>query len=59
VTPAPNEKPAAGFSWADYEDVEDVRAAEADGEDDGWGIVKSRGRASNFFFYFYYYQTES
>ncbi|KIJ55517.1 hypothetical protein M422DRAFT_24083 [Sphaerobolus stellatus SS14] len=48
VTPTPNEKPAAGFSWADYEDVEDAPGAEADGEDDsGWGIVKSRGRAKH------------
>lgn len=36
VQPLPNEKPAPGFSWRDYEDVD------ADGEDDGWGVVKSK-----------------
>jgi hypothetical protein len=47
VAPAVNEKPATGFSWGDYEDVEDIRGADADGEDDsGWGVVKSRGKAS-------------
>jgi len=48
IQPGPNDKPAAGFSWADYEDVDDPRgtADDADGEDDsGWGVVKSRGRA--------------
>ncbi|KZT25213.1 hypothetical protein NEOLEDRAFT_1178628 [Neolentinus lepideus HHB14362 ss-1] len=39
VQPPPGEKPAAGFSWGDYEDVD------ADGEDDGgWGVVKNRSR---------------
>lgn len=48
ITPGPGEKPATGFSWGDYEDVEEVRGADADGEDDGgWGIVKSRGRAKH------------
>ena len=47
VTPGANEKPASGLSWGDYEDVEDVRGADADGEvDGGWGVVKSRGKAS-------------
>lgn len=47
VAPAANEKPAPGFSWQDYEDVEDLKGADADGEDDGgWGVVKSRGKAS-------------
>jgi hypothetical protein len=36
VQPLPDEKPAPGFSWRDYEDVD------ADGEDDGWGVVKSK-----------------
>ncbi|GBE86279.1 hypothetical protein SCP_0901580 [Sparassis crispa] len=48
IQPGPDEKPAAGFSWADYEDVDDSRgtADDADGEDDGgWGIVKGRGRS--------------
>ena len=45
IKPRPDEQPAAGFSWADYEDVDDTRgtANDADGEDDGgWGVVKSR-----------------
>jgi len=48
IQPGPNDKPAVGFSWADYEDVDDSRgtADDADGEDDsGWGVVKSRGRS--------------
>ena len=43
--PSPGEKPAPGFSWADYEDVRVAAAEDADGEDDGgWGVVKSRSR---------------
>lgn len=43
VQPQPGEEPAAGFSWADYEDVN--VGDDADGEDDGgWGVVKSRSR---------------
>jgi hypothetical protein len=49
VQPQPDEKPASGFSWADYEDVhvDDGPGAgnDADGEDDGWGVVKSKGRS--------------
>ncbi|KAH9839959.1 uncharacterized protein C8Q71DRAFT_470692 [Rhodofomes roseus] len=47
IQPGPDDRPAVGFSWADYEDVDDSRgtADDADGEDDGgWGVVKSRGR---------------
>lgn len=50
--PRADEKPATGFSWADYEDVRLEEStgggndADADGEDDGWGVVKSRGRSS-------------
>ncbi|PIL25235.1 hypothetical protein GSI_13124 [Ganoderma sinense ZZ0214-1] len=46
IKPQPDEQPAAGFSWADYEDVDSRgNADDADGEDDdGWGVVKSRGR---------------
>ena len=44
VQPLPDEKPASGFSWGDYEDVhagENVGGGnEADGEDDGWGVVR-------------------
>ena len=47
VQPNPGEKPAPGFSWADYEDVHTAAAEDADGEDDGgWGVVKSRTRTS-------------
>ncbi|PFH53253.1 hypothetical protein AMATHDRAFT_1326 [Amanita thiersii Skay4041] len=44
VRPLPGEKPASGFSWGDYEDVHpDERAGhDADGEDEGWGVVKSK-----------------
>lgn len=44
VQPLPNEKPASGFSWGDYEDVRvaDGGGNDADGEDDGWGVVKSK-----------------
>ncbi|KAH9921698.1 uncharacterized protein BXZ73DRAFT_104319 [Epithele typhae] len=46
IKPRPDEQPATGFSWADYEDVDSRGTAnDADGEDDGgWGVVKSRGR---------------
>ncbi|KAI0630717.1 hypothetical protein C8Q77DRAFT_1200026 [Trametes polyzona] len=45
IQPRPDERPAAGFSWGDYEDVDESRATadDADGEDDGgWGVVKSK-----------------
>ncbi|EAU89915.1 hypothetical protein CC1G_08397 [Coprinopsis cinerea okayama7 len=44
ITPGPDEKPASGFSWGDYEDVRVTDGGEndADGEDDGWGVVKSK-----------------
>ncbi|KAI0642353.1 hypothetical protein C8Q79DRAFT_1013638 [Trametes meyenii] len=45
IQPRPDERPAAGFSWGDYEDVDESRATadDADGEDDGgWGVVRSR-----------------
>ncbi|KAI0664380.1 hypothetical protein C8Q70DRAFT_1049870 [Cubamyces menziesii] len=44
IQPRPDERPAAGFSWGDYEDVDDSRvtADDADGEDDGgWGVRPS------------------
>lgn len=42
VQPRPDEKPALGFSWGDYEDVRND--ADVDGEDDdaGWGVVKNK-----------------
>jgi hypothetical protein len=53
VQPLPDEKPASGFSWGDYEDVhggENVGGGnEADGEDDGWGVVRSKSRSSTCF----------
>lgn len=52
IQPGPNDRPATGFSWGDYEDVDDSRgtADDADGEDDGgWGVVKSRARSSEVF----------
>ncbi|KZT07497.1 uncharacterized protein LAESUDRAFT_742921 [Laetiporus sulphureus 93-53] len=48
IQPGPNDKPAAGFSWGDYEDVDHPRgtADDADREDDGgWGVVKGRGHS--------------
>lgn len=49
VQPVSGERPAPGFSWADYEDVQVAAAEDADGEDDGgWGVVKSRSRNSMF-----------
>ncbi|EIW58414.1 uncharacterized protein TRAVEDRAFT_72007 [Trametes versicolor FP-101664 SS1] len=44
IQPRADEQPAAGFSWGDYEDVEGARgtADDADGEDDGWGVVRTR-----------------
>lgn len=43
VAPRPDERPAAGFSWGDYEDVDESRltADDADGEDEGGWVVKS------------------
>lgn len=42
-----SQRPADGFSWADYEDAGMSGGTsggdlDADGEDDGWGVVKSR-----------------
>lgn len=51
VQPLQDEKPAFGFSWDDYEDVHAGENAgegnEADGEDDGWGVVKSKKSRSS------------
>jgi len=49
VRPLPGEKPASGFSWGDYEDVHVDEGAghDADGEDDGWGVVRSRRSKSD------------
>ncbi|KAF8633195.1 hypothetical protein AX15_001465 [Amanita polypyramis BW_CC] len=49
VRPLPGEKPPTGFSWADYEDVHIDEGAghDADGEDDGWGVVRSRRSRSD------------
>jgi hypothetical protein len=54
VQPSPGEKPAPGFSWADYENVQTAAAEDADGEDDGgWGVVKSRNRSSTLDVYYF------
>lgn len=50
VQPRPDEAPAPGFSWKDYEDVDVDDSSgtlnDADEEGDGkWGIVKGKGRA--------------
>lgn len=48
VQPRADEAPAPGFSWKDYEDVDDSNGIlnDADGEGDGkWGIVKGKGRS--------------
>jgi len=51
VQPRPDEKPASGFSWGDYEDVQATESTgggnDADGEDEGWGVVR-RKRSSVF-----------
>lgn len=55
VQPMPDERPASGFSWGDYEDVRVTESAgggnDADGEDDGWGVVKGKGRTSTLLTY--------
>jgi hypothetical protein len=45
------DQPAPGFDRGDYEDDADFKGEDADGEDDGWGVVKSRGRASKYLSY--------
>ncbi|KAG1752286.1 uncharacterized protein EDB91DRAFT_1101566 [Suillus paluster] len=48
VHPRADEAPAPGFSWKDYEDVDDGSNTlnDADGEGEGeWGIVKGKGRS--------------
>ncbi|KAL0066662.1 hypothetical protein AAF712_006265 [Marasmius tenuissimus] len=51
IQPNPGEKPAAGFSWGDYEDVDQGpgpsggETGDGEGDDDeGWGVVKRGGR---------------
>jgi hypothetical protein len=36
-----NEQPIPGFSWKDYEEFQEGN--DADGEDDGWGVVQRKG----------------
>jgi hypothetical protein len=55
IKPGPDDKPATGFSWGDYEDVDTTRVIhednDADGsEDDGWGVVKSKRSSECFDF---------
>lgn len=49
IQPRPDEHPPAGFSWADYEDVDDSRmtADDADGEDEGGWVVQGGKTRSN------------
>lgn len=52
VQPLPNEKPATGFSWGDYEDVRvgtDGGENDADGEEEGWGVVSSKRSSESLF----------
>jgi hypothetical protein len=42
VQPAAGEQPAAGFSWGDYEDVKAGNEADGEGDDGGWGVVRSK-----------------
>jgi hypothetical protein len=45
IKPRPDEEPAPGYSWADYDNVHvgDGGENDADGEDDGgWGVVTSK-----------------
>jgi hypothetical protein len=56
VQPLPEEKPASGFSWGDYEDVRvttDGGENDADGEDDGWGVVKTKRQSLFYNDYFH------
>lgn len=46
VTPLPDERPARGFTWGDYEDV---AGAGDDDADDGWGVVQSRKPSTSSF----------
>jgi hypothetical protein len=41
VRPPPGEQPVKGFSWDDYEGVQDDEDASSE-DDGGWGVVKSR-----------------
>ena len=55
VQPPPDEKPASGFSWGDYEDVRattDGGENDADGEDDGWGVVRTRRQSLSYIVHF-------
>jgi hypothetical protein len=57
VRPPPGEQPAKGFTWDDYEGVQDDE--DASGEDDGgWGVVKSRKSQSSSFIPYLRYKGE-
>jgi hypothetical protein len=51
VHPRADEAPAPGFSWKDYEDVNDGIGTLNDGEggdgDGEWGIVRGKNRSSS------------
>lgn len=45
VKPEEGQQPAAGYSWADYEDVDENKGISMDDDETdegGWGVVKSR-----------------
>lgn len=45
VATSSNEDPSMDFSFAEYDDIPDTEGNDADGEDDGWGVV-TRKRSS-------------
>lgn len=53
VAPSSNEDALIGFSLADYEDIPDAGGNDADGEDDGWGVVTSKRPSAFANLYFY------
>ncbi len=52
VAPSSNDDPVIDFSLADDEDVRDAGGNDADGEDDGWGVVTSKRPSAFANFYF-------
>jgi len=43
IVPGPNDRPAPGFNWGDYEDADiSTHDADEDEDDEGWGVVRSR-----------------
>lgn len=42
VQPPSGEKPPAGFSWGDYEDVRAGNDADEEGDGGGWSVAKPK-----------------